>query len=247
MIAWLVVEVGWLLRRLLPVLPWSPASVPPRLPQAISSCRRRRRCPLYNPCCAAGKLPFEDAPQDDRSLADIHLALYNDVVVFDHATKLAFVISWVRRLACSGGGGGAAATGATAATAAVAACDLHCCCRRRRCCACGGCPVCRFMLNSMQVHLGDYGSVEEAYLAGRRRLAATAAKLTSQNAPPLLNGKVCFVWWWRASRGRFHGGCREVQLASRSAQCWPRRPRHWCVHPPATHVTLWRCCRSRCR
>jgi len=33
---------------------------------------------------------------DDRGLADIHLALYNDVVVFDHATKLAYVISWVR-------------------------------------------------------------------------------------------------------------------------------------------------------
>ena len=25
----------------------------------------------------------------------MHLALYNDVIVFDHATKLAYVISWV--------------------------------------------------------------------------------------------------------------------------------------------------------
>ena len=25
----------------------------------------------------------------------MHLALYNDVLVFDHATKLAYVISWV--------------------------------------------------------------------------------------------------------------------------------------------------------
>ncbi len=25
----------------------------------------------------------------------MHLALYNDVVVFDHATKLAYVITWV--------------------------------------------------------------------------------------------------------------------------------------------------------
>ncbi|EFN53756.1 hypothetical protein CHLNCDRAFT_25481 [Chlorella variabilis] len=82
----------------------------------------------------SGKLPFEEAPEDDRGLADIHLALYNDVVVFDHATKLAYVISWV--------------------------------------------------------HLGDYGSVEEAYLAGKRRLAATAAKIANQNAPQLLNGKV---------------------------------------------------------
>ncbi len=42
-----------------------------------------------------GKLPFEDAPADDRRLPDMHLALYNDVVVFDHATKLAYVIAWV--------------------------------------------------------------------------------------------------------------------------------------------------------
>jgi hypothetical protein len=40
------------------------------------------------------------------------------------------------------------------------------------------------------VHLDDYGSVEEAYLAGKRRLAATASKLTNQNAPQLLNGRV---------------------------------------------------------
>lgn len=44
----------------------------------------------------AGKIPFEDAPQDDRQLPDLHLALYNDVIVFDHATKLAYVVSWVR-------------------------------------------------------------------------------------------------------------------------------------------------------
>ena len=31
----------------------------------------------------AGKLPFSSAPVDDRGLADMHLALYNDVVVFD--------------------------------------------------------------------------------------------------------------------------------------------------------------------
>ena len=43
----------------------------------------------------AGKLPFSGAPPDDRSLPDMHLALYNDVLVFDHATKLAYVISWV--------------------------------------------------------------------------------------------------------------------------------------------------------
>ena len=52
-------------------------------------------CETPLPPAPAGKLPFEDAPQDDRQLADIHLALYNDVVVFDHATKLAYVIAWV--------------------------------------------------------------------------------------------------------------------------------------------------------
>lgn len=31
----------------------------------------------------SGKLPFSAAPPDDRSLPDMHLALYNDVVVFD--------------------------------------------------------------------------------------------------------------------------------------------------------------------
>jgi hypothetical protein len=52
--------------------------------------------PAIRPSCVAGKLPFEQAPQDDRGLADLHLALYNEVVVFDHATKLAYVIAWVR-------------------------------------------------------------------------------------------------------------------------------------------------------
>lgn len=43
----------------------------------------------------AGKIPFEAAPEDDRHLPDLHLALYNDVVVFDQATKIIYVISWV--------------------------------------------------------------------------------------------------------------------------------------------------------
>lgn len=41
------------------------------------------------------KLPFEAAPEDDRGLHDMHLALYNDVVVFDQATKIVYAISWV--------------------------------------------------------------------------------------------------------------------------------------------------------
>ncbi|GBF95005.1 anthranilate synthase component [Raphidocelis subcapitata] len=42
-----------------------------------------------------GKIPFESSPHDDRQLPDLHLALYNDVVVIDQATKLIYAISWV--------------------------------------------------------------------------------------------------------------------------------------------------------
>ncbi|XAR71940.1 Anthranilate synthase [Bertholletia excelsa] len=42
------------------------------------------------------KLPFLMAPQDDRNLADIHLGLYEDIIVFDHVEKKAYVIHWVR-------------------------------------------------------------------------------------------------------------------------------------------------------
>ncbi|CAK9261614.1 unnamed protein product [Sphagnum jensenii] len=41
------------------------------------------------------KLPFSAAPDDDRRLPDIHLGLYNDVLVFDHVSKLVYVIHWV--------------------------------------------------------------------------------------------------------------------------------------------------------
>ncbi|XP_013621835.1 PREDICTED: anthranilate synthase alpha subunit 2, chloroplastic isoform X3 [Brassica oleracea var. oleracea] len=42
------------------------------------------------------KLPFSNAPEDDRSLPDVHLGLYDDVIVFDHIEKKAYVIHWVR-------------------------------------------------------------------------------------------------------------------------------------------------------
>ncbi|KAG8651448.1 hypothetical protein MANES_07G127900v8 [Manihot esculenta] len=42
------------------------------------------------------KLPFSSAPEDDRNLADIHLGLYDDVIVFDHVEKKVHVIHWVR-------------------------------------------------------------------------------------------------------------------------------------------------------
>lgn len=34
------------------------------------------------------KLPFSQAPPDDRNLPDIHLGLYDDVIVFDHVEKV---------------------------------------------------------------------------------------------------------------------------------------------------------------
>ena len=36
------------------------------------------------------KLPFFNAPEDDRNLPDVHLGLYNDVIVFDHVEKVSF-------------------------------------------------------------------------------------------------------------------------------------------------------------
>ncbi|KAG6681164.1 anthranilate synthase alpha subunit 2, chloroplastic [Carya illinoinensis] len=42
------------------------------------------------------KLPFASAPPDDRNLPDVHLGLYDDVIVFDHVQKKAYVIHWVR-------------------------------------------------------------------------------------------------------------------------------------------------------
>lgn len=42
-----------------------------------------------------GKLPFESAPPDDRELPDMHLGLYTESVLFDHATKLAYIVAWV--------------------------------------------------------------------------------------------------------------------------------------------------------
>ncbi|CAA6669456.1 unnamed protein product [Spirodela intermedia] len=42
------------------------------------------------------KLPFSSAPEDDRNLPDVHLGLYNNIIVFDHVEKKAYVIHWVR-------------------------------------------------------------------------------------------------------------------------------------------------------
>jgi anthranilate synthase component 1 len=42
-----------------------------------------------------GKIPFSSAPEDDRELPEMHLSLYNDVILFDQATKIIYAISWV--------------------------------------------------------------------------------------------------------------------------------------------------------
>lgn len=34
------------------------------------------------------RLPFSKAPKDDRNLPDMHLGLYDDVIVFDHVDKV---------------------------------------------------------------------------------------------------------------------------------------------------------------
>lgn len=36
------------------------------------------------------KLPFSAAPPDDRNLPDVHLGLYEDVMIFDHLEKVLF-------------------------------------------------------------------------------------------------------------------------------------------------------------
>ena len=49
----------------------------------------------YSRLAPAGKLPFSQAPKADRNLPDMHLSLYNEVVVFDQASKLAYVCVWL--------------------------------------------------------------------------------------------------------------------------------------------------------
>lgn len=39
------------------------------------------------------KLPFSKAPQDDRNLPDVHLGLYDDVIVFDHVEKVSHLFT----------------------------------------------------------------------------------------------------------------------------------------------------------
>lgn len=39
------------------------------------------------------KLPFSSAPKDDRNLPDVHLGLYDDVIVFDNVEKVSYLNS----------------------------------------------------------------------------------------------------------------------------------------------------------
>ncbi|CAL6363329.1 unnamed protein product [Bathycoccus prasinos] len=42
------------------------------------------------------KLPFDNVrEQDDRDLPDVHMGLYEEVIVFDHATKQVYGVKWV--------------------------------------------------------------------------------------------------------------------------------------------------------
>lgn len=43
----------------------------------------------------SSKIPFSSAPPDDRNLPEMHLALYNKVVVFDSSSKLVYLVVWV--------------------------------------------------------------------------------------------------------------------------------------------------------
>lgn len=44
----------------------------------------------------AGKLPFSQAPDDKDNLPELHLALYNSIIVFDQATELAYCVVWLQ-------------------------------------------------------------------------------------------------------------------------------------------------------
>lgn len=41
------------------------------------------------------KLLFSSAPEDDRNLPDVHLGLYDDVIVFDHVEKVSYLNSMI--------------------------------------------------------------------------------------------------------------------------------------------------------
>ncbi len=67
------------------------------------------------------KLPFAAAPPDDRSLPDLHLALYTEAVLFDHATKTVYAVAWAPVGAASPAGAAPAPGGGDPALAELLA------------------------------------------------------------------------------------------------------------------------------
>lgn len=80
--AHLLIFVELIYRQQAPKLHWTSASM-------------SRRHDITKPLMLAGKLPFRQAPPDTDGLPDLHLALYNEVVAFDQATKLAYICAWL--------------------------------------------------------------------------------------------------------------------------------------------------------
>ena len=82
------------------------------------------------------KIPFSDAPKDDRNLLDMQLGLYKDVVVFDNATKLVYIVAWGE--VAEGGASDAVQQAWQAAVARVrlpAVTGLRCAARHHKCAA----------------------------------------------------------------------------------------------------------------
>ena len=46
------------------------------------------------------KLPFSNAPVDDRNLPDVHLGLYDSVIVFDRVKIFMLVLCFVYNIVC---------------------------------------------------------------------------------------------------------------------------------------------------
>ena len=70
------------------------------------------------------KLPFEHAPPDDRGLPEMHFALYDGVVAFDHVDKLVHVVR-LATLAPGDDAGGAYDRAVAAIEARIAAIERH--------------------------------------------------------------------------------------------------------------------------
>lgn len=109
------------------------------------------------------KIPFDSAPEDDRGLPDIHLALYNDVLVFDQVRGPG-IEGPLRADRGSGSGGTSRAP------------DLHS-------------QATKLTYVITWVHMDEHADVEAAYRYGRERLGDLVGKITANNVE-LQHGKV---------------------------------------------------------